>query len=149
MGLGIPIIDTVLNTVNNVIDKVFPDKTEAEKAKAAIQRAVLEIDRTSIEQSARIVLGEVQGQSWLQRNWRPLLMLSCITIVVNNYILYPYLSLFGVPSLRLELPQQLWDLMKIGVGGYVVGRSAEKIATSVSGRGLLERMFKKNGNDED
>jgi hypothetical protein len=28
----------------------------------------------------------------------------------------------------LELPEQLWGLIKIGVGGYVVGRSGEKFA---------------------
>jgi hypothetical protein len=30
----------------------------------------------------------------------------------------------------LELPDKLWNLLTIGVGGYVVGRSAEKIAES-------------------
>lgn len=148
MGLGIPIIDTVLNTVNNVIDKIFPDKTEAEKAKAEIQRAVLGIDRAIIEESAKIILGEVQGQSWLQRNWRPLLMLSIVSIVVNNYIVYPYLSMFTTKVVILDLPADLWGLMKIGVGGYIIGRSTEKIAESVSGKGLIDRIFKKNGNGE-
>ena len=145
MALGIPLVDTILNTVNNVIDKIFPDKTEAEKAKAAVQTAVLGIDRAVIEESAKIVLGEVQGQSWLQRNWRPLLMLSIVAIVVNNYLVYPYLSLFWAGAKLLELPEALWSLMKIGVGGYIVGRSTEKIAESVSGKGLLDRIFKKNG----
>jgi hypothetical protein len=29
-------------------------------------------------------------------------------------------------GLQLTVPDQMWDLIKIGVGGYVVGRSAEK-----------------------
>jgi len=31
---------------------------------------------------------------------------------------------FGVPM--LPLPPDMWELLKIGVGGYIVGRSVEK-----------------------
>jgi hypothetical protein len=67
---------------------------------------------------------EMQG-NWLQRSWRPLLMLSLVFIVVNNYILLPY---FPNVFTGLDLPDHLWELLKIGVGGYVVGRSIEKAA---------------------
>jgi len=33
-------------------------------------------------------------------------------------------------SVILEFPDKLWSLLQIGVGGYVIGRSAEKIAES-------------------
>lgn len=67
---------------------------------------------------------EMSG-NWLQRSWRPLLMLSLVFVVVNNYILQPYFpSIFIVT----ELPDHLWELLKIGVGGYIVGRSVEKAA---------------------
>ena len=59
-------------------------------------------------------------------NWRPLLMLTCIAIIANNYLLNPYLKLFFAAAPLLELPDALWELLKIGVGGYVVGRSVEK-----------------------
>lgn len=67
---------------------------------------------------------EMQG-NWLQRSWRPLLMLSLVFIVINNYILLPY---FPNVFTGLDLPNHLWELLKIGVGGYVVGRSIEKAA---------------------
>ena len=53
-------------------------------------------------------------------------MLTCITIIANNYVLYPYMrAIFGW-GVALDLPEALWELLKIGVGGYVVGRSVEK-----------------------
>ena len=58
-----------------------------------------------------------------------ILMLSVVAFVVNNYILLPYLSLFTNKVVILELPEKMWNLMSIGVGGYVVGRSAEKVVT--------------------
>lgn len=55
-------------------------------------------------------------------------MLATVAIVLNNYIIYFYLSLFGAKAMVLELPNELWQFMNVGVGGYVVGLSAEKIA---------------------
>ena len=54
-------------------------------------------------------------------------MVSITAIVVNNYILVPYLQLFGLPAQILELPDKLWNLMTLGVTGYIAGRSGEKI----------------------
>ena len=49
-------------------------------------------------------------------------------IVANNYIVFPYLQNF-LPdhAVLLPIPQDLWQLLKLGIGGYVVGRSGEKI----------------------
>jgi predicted MFS family arabinose efflux permease len=79
-----------------------------------------------IEGQTKIILAEAQG-GWLQRNWRPLLMLICILIIFNNYVLFPYLSMFTEKATMLELPKGLWALINLGVGGYIAGRSAEKI----------------------
>jgi len=53
---------------------------------------------------------------------------------VRDYILYPYLSIFTDKVRVLDLPDRLWTLlestqalMEIGVGGYILGRTAGKI----------------------
>jgi len=57
-------------------------------------------------------------------------MLTFILIIANNYIVYPYLSLFWGKAPVLDIPSDMWGLLKIGLGGYVVGRSAEKAVKS-------------------
>jgi hypothetical protein len=57
-------------------------------------------------------------------------MLTIVAIVANNYVIAPYIQLFFSKSVLMELPDRLWSLLQIGVGGYVIGRSAEKIADS-------------------
>ena len=54
-------------------------------------------------------------------------------IIANNFIIYPYASLFTDKAVMLDTPQDLWDLIKIGLGGYIVGRSGEKIAKEFKG----------------
>jgi hypothetical protein len=34
-------------------------------------------------------------------------------------------------GLALAIPPDMWDLLKLGVGGYVMGRSAEKVAPGI------------------
>ena len=91
----------------------------------------LEYETKIVSAQAEVIKAEATGASWLQRNWRPLLMVSIVAIVVNNYILFPYSAALGANIVPLELPDGLWTLMQIGVGGYIVGRSGEKIATQI------------------
>ena len=62
-------------------------------------------------------------------------MLSITAIIVNNYILAPYLQAAFGWSVTLDLPPEMWTLLTVGVGGYVVGRSGEKIAQNLNLRG--------------
>tara|TARA_B100000405_G_scaffold98681_1_gene68707 strand:+ start:62 stop:457 length:396 start_codon:yes stop_codon:yes gene_type:complete len=115
------LIAPVVSGLFNVIDKSVADKDEAARIKARLQEMVLTGQMKEIEAAAKVIVAEAQGDSWLQRNWRPLLMCLFGVIVANNFIVHPW---FGVPM--LPLPPDMWDLLKIGVGGYVVGRSVEK-----------------------
>ena len=121
------IITTIFPMLAKIIDKAVPDKAEANRLIAEVQLELLKQSGEETKMATQVLLAEVGGESALQRNWRPILMLSIVAIVVNNYILYPYLILFGLPATVLELPGELFSLMTVGVGGYVVGRSGEKI----------------------
>ena len=56
-------------------------------------------------------------------------MLTIVAIVANNYLLAPYVNaLFGSGTApMLELPEELWTLMQLGVSGYIVSRGGEKM----------------------
>lgn len=115
----------------DIIDDIVPDKDLANKLKAALQERIMMIAHTEfialLKAQAEIILAEAKGGR-LQRNWRPMLMMTFMIIIANNYIIHPYLQLFAPgKSLALALPPEMWSLLKIGVGGYVVGRSVEKV----------------------
>jgi hypothetical protein len=128
---AIPLLGRVLGKAGDIIDKAVPDKDLATKLKADIESQALSMDHTEVtqlvEEQSSIIRAEINSPSWLAANWRPILMLTIVAIIANNYIVYPYLSMFTDKATVLELPADLYDLMKIGVGGYTVGRSLEKI----------------------
>ena len=67
--------------VLDIVDNVVEDKDEANRLKFEIQRQLIENKSSELEAAARIVLAEAQD-SWLQRNGRPLLMVTFAGLVV-------------------------------------------------------------------
>lgn len=129
-GLLGSIAGPLLKGLFNVIDQTVEDKDAAARIKAALQQKALDGELKELETAAGVVMAEARGDSWLQRSWRPLLMVLFGTIIANNYLVVP---LFGTPA--AEIPPDMWALLKLGVGGYVVGRSVEKGVGAWKGKG--------------
>jgi len=123
---AVPIIGKMLDSAFSVIDKAVEDKDLANEIKARLKTQDYSYLETELQNRANIIVAEVQGKSWLQRNWRPGLMALFGCIIANNYIIYPYLSLFWSSAPTMEVPPDLWALLKLGIGGYIIGRSVEK-----------------------
>jgi hypothetical protein len=127
--MPIPLVDTIGKIAGGILDvgkRFIADKTKLAEFENSIHTEVLSIVQTEIERASDVIIAEAKGESFLQRNWRPILMLSFTAIIVNNYILAPYLDAVFGSGIQLTIPPDMWNLLKIGVGGYIVGRSAEK-----------------------
>ena len=108
----------------SVADRIFPDPEHELKRielQQALQAAVLERTSEIERAAAEVVKAEAQGQSWLQRTWRPVTMLVFVALIVARWLGW------SAPNLGEAEVMKLWDIVEIGLGGYVIGRSAEKI----------------------
>jgi len=114
------LIPAIAGVVSKAIDKAVPDKDERERLKAEVTLHIMEHESQALQGQIDIILAETQG-SWLQRNWRPMLMVWFAGLVGA------YWFGFTPDNLTPESIEHLFTLVQIGVGGYVVGRSAEKI----------------------
>ena len=131
-----PILGNVItNNASKVIDNFVTNKDDAEQAKRELEREIklglLEQSEAIQKQAGDIILAEAKSEHWLTANWRPLLMLVIIGIVAWNYLVVGIALTLGLQVMPLDLPEQLWTLLQIGVGGYVVGRSGEKMVTKM------------------
>ena len=82
-------------------------------------------------EQASIVRAEVGSESMLARNWRPITMLMFVAIIANNYIVAPYVAAFGGHVPTLDIPNGMWALLNVGIGGYIASRGAEKIVRTL------------------
>jgi hypothetical protein len=115
------LIETIGGKVLDIVDDVVEDKDAANKLKFQIQKQLLESKGMELEAQAKIVLAEAQG-SWLQRNWRPMLMVTFAGLVGAHWL---GLTASNIPE---SVQNSLLNIVMVGVGGYVAGRSAEKVA---------------------
>lgn len=113
-------ITAALELGKGLIDKFWPDASEAERQKVNTFLAVFTAQ-------ADIIKTEAASSHWLAANWRPLLMLTFGGLIVARW--------FGwaAPNLSQQEYLALWNIVEFGIGGYVVGRSAEKIAPTLAG----------------
>ena len=116
----------LVKEIGNVIDKLFTTEEERLKAKNEIFKVLQEQQLELQKLQTEIIVTEANG-NWLQRSWRPILMLAFGFIVIYVKFIAP---LFSLPIPPLE--NEFWDLLQLGIGGYVVGRSVEKVAKNIT-----------------
>ena len=117
---------SVLKDLLGGLDKLFTSKEEKIKAESIIKEIILQKKVEMQQMQTDIIIAEAKG-NWLQRSWRPILMLSFGFIIIYVKFVAPGFDL-TIPKLEIEF----WELLKIGIGGYVVGRSAEKISKNIT-----------------
>ncbi len=129
LGAVAPLAKILFNT----IDKAVPDKDLQEKLKAQLQTQLLQSNTQELQAAAKIIEAEAKA-GWFAASWRPLLMYVLIFILVWNYVIGPVIKVFTGAVISFELPGDVWTLLNVGLGGYVVGRSAESVARTLANR---------------
>lgn len=126
------ILGSIVSPITALIDNLHTSDEEEAQVRAAVFQvqtnfatALLDYEKQLLESQRSIIVAEAQGGSWLQRSWRPITMLTFLALVVGDS--------FG--WLVNPLAPEAWTLLQLGLGGYVVGRSVEKIAPKIMQRG--------------
>lgn len=131
------IVTGLLNgPLSKALDAFIKDVELRRKLQSELEQVLLVHLGKALEQEASIVLAEVKSEYWLTRSWRPILMLALLAIVMFFGIGLPLADGLAGRTLVFaprwnEIPPQMWDFLMIGMGGYIGGRSLEKIAAQV------------------
>lgn len=119
----IPVLAPILG---KVVGNLFPDPEAKAKAEQEVLTQLLAHQNQIESAAANIIKTEAASSHWLASNWRPLTMIVFVALIVARW--------FGwsAPNLAPEEYIKLWDIVQLGLGGYVIGRSVEKIAPSIT-----------------
>ena len=118
-------VSSLVPILGNILDKVLPDKDAKQKAKAELIELLLVQEHELKKAAADNINAEAASKHWLAANWRPITMLVFVGLIVARWFGY------AAPNLSEAEYIKLWDIVEIGLGGYMIGRSAEKILPSV------------------
>lgn len=119
------LITAVGGIASSILPEIIEDKDQRNRIEAELQKKLWEKQADLQKAATDIVKAEVSGQG-LKSWWRPITMLTFLGMMVGWW--------FGYTPERAtpELMTQLFDIIKIGLGGYVGGRTLEKITPQIT-----------------
>ena len=124
------LIAGIFKPAATLVDELHTSEEERLKAKghlldvqAAAMQRVFDYEKEMIKGQQAIVTAEAKSEHFIVAAWRPITMLTFLILAVGDS-----LGLLATP-----LKDEAWMLLQLGLGGYVVGRSGEKIAKVVKG----------------
>ena len=109
-----------------LIDRLFPDKEKADQAKIQLISMVQNGELQELAARTGVIQAEANSEHWLAATWRPVTMLVFVGLITARW--------FGweAPNLSEAEYLKLWSIVEFGLGGYVVGRSGEKIVPQIA-----------------
>lgn len=119
-------ITAALDVGGKLIDRLWPDKAQADQARLALLELAQKGELQELTGRAEIVKAEAASEHWLAACWRPILMLTFGGLIVARWLGW------SAPGISEAEVLQLWNIVELGLGGYVIGRSAEKIVPAAA-----------------
>jgi len=119
-------LTAALDLGGKVLDRFVPDQAQRDAAKLELFKAAQAGDLALLAAQSGIVTAEANSDSWIAKSWRPILMLTFGVLIVARW--------FGwaAPNLTETEYIKLWDIVQLGLGGYVIGRSVEKTVPALA-----------------
>ena len=123
------LISQIFKPAMEMIDNVHTSTEEKLEQKAKLldlqvnfMEQGLQYELAQLEAKSRIIEAEAKSDHFLTAIWRPITILTFLGLVVCDQ--------FGVLPFRLA--DEAWTLLQLGLGGYVVGRSVEKVVPAMT-----------------
>tara|TARA_R110000822_G_scaffold298425_1_gene421126 strand:+ start:382 stop:792 length:411 start_codon:yes stop_codon:yes gene_type:complete len=125
-----------LNIGSKIIDKIWPDKDEADKAKIRLlemqqsgEFKQIEADIKEQEELSKRHAADMASDSWLSKNIRPITLMA----ILSGYFVFAMMSAFGYDTNQnyVELLGQ-WGIIIMSF--YFGGRSIEKVFNMIENR---------------
>jgi hypothetical protein len=134
--IALPIVDAVLNLGNSLIDRLWPDPSERDKAKLELARLAQEGELKALEVQMSAILAEAHSaDKWTSRA-RPAFLYVCYVLLLASLpmgvvaAISPGTALEIVSGFRMWLaaiPESIITLMEVVCLGYTGARTVEKI----------------------
>lgn len=111
--------------LGKVVERLIPDPDQAAKAKNQLVDMAVKGELDELAQRAGVIKAEAQGDGWLQRSWRPIVMLVFTALIVARWLGW------SAPDLSEAVELKLFSIVQVGLGGYIASRGIEKVADKI------------------
>lgn len=139
----IPLLTSIFGFFGSAVTGLFSYKGEQAKTVQSaldVLKSVNDVDGQAAAAQAQVLSTVLSQGSFLEKNWRPMFMLILMIIVVAFFFGYtpPHINDVMSPTMR-----EIWDLLKIGLCGYMPLRTLEKIVQQINIGSILKTLVNK------
>lgn len=120
----------------DLVESLATKNLKREEVEAKVKEALIKASSDIAPHQAEVLKTEITGENWLQRNWRPCVASTSAFILFFYALILPIaVDWFGLPPVRVgnELLGWIMQIVVITLGGYIGGRSIEKVARTLKG----------------
>lgn len=126
------IIKDIFKPAADLVDDLHTSEEEKLQQKANMLEtyaSVLEFgvkfESEQLKAKAMIIEAEAKSDHWLTATWRPITMLSFVTMLFGYW--FGWVDPAQSDRITPELMHDIFTLMQIGIGGYIGSRGLEKV----------------------
>lgn len=114
-----------IDSIGDAIDKNVTNDEERQQLKNQLATIVTEWQEIMLQTIVNENLIDKTG-NWIQRSWRPILLLTFGFILLVNYVVFPMIG-----KTAIEFPDEYWTFLDIIVPTAVVARTVDKMKTTL------------------
>ena len=139
------LVTGVLGVIGNGVKGFFGVKQSQVEGIHKTIEAIGESNSSAAEKEkaiAAVIGAEMNSGHWLAAVWRPMVMLVLAALVVSYFLGYT------TPELMAPIPEgssmrEIFELLKLGLMGYMPLRTVEKIASQVNAGKIINNLVQK------
>jgi hypothetical protein len=120
-----PLLTALLGPLVDLVGRLIPDPEKRAAAQLELARMAQNGELAQLSAAVQVITAEANG-NFLQRSWRPIMMLFFAALVGARWFGY------SAPNMSEAEVMELWGIVKLGIGGYTIGRSVEKVAPHIA-----------------
>jgi len=121
------LIPALVPILGDAMRRLFPDPEAARRAESEIALALMNKSAELEAAAAAIIQAEARSEHFLAACWRPIVMLTFAALIVARWLGW------SAPGISEAEVVKLWSIVELGLGGYVIGRSVEKVVPAIAG----------------
>ena len=117
-----------MQVLGPVLSIVIPDEGKRAEAQAELQRALLEQQGDLNKAMANVIEADAASESAMARNARPVVVYWALAMITWVGVASTMIGLQAETIAVLKgVPEDLWSLLSVGIGAYMLDRSVDKI----------------------
>lgn len=136
-------IGGLLGVLGSAVSGIFGLKQQQGAAITGAIKVLGDVNASNAQREqaiATVIAAEASSGSWLTVTWRPLCMVVFLGLLVSFWFGYvPPMIDQAMPPMLAEI----FGLLKLGIGGYIGGRTLEKIMQQINVSSILKKYIEK------